>query len=264
MQPVRSAASGALSEAGSAAASLPSLLGRFYATSLEILRCLVTTRFESREFLSQSWFLVSISIVPTIAMCVPFCIMFVYQINMLLGEAGAVDLSGAGAGVAIIREIGPIITVLVVAGAGATAICADLGSRTIREEIDAMRVMGINPMQRLCVPRVIASTTVAVFLNGLVCMVGLVGGFFATVYIEKASPGQYVQAIPIITSLGDFFVSELKAGVFGMLAGLVGCHLGLNVKGGPKGVGDAVNQTVVVSFILLFLANSVITTVALH
>lgn len=127
-----------------------------------------------------------------------------------------------------------------------------------------MRVMGINPIQRLCVPRVVASTTVAIFLNGLVCTVGLVGGFFATVYIEKASPGQYIHAISIIANLNDFFVSELKAGVFGMLAGLTGCHLGLNVKGGPKGVGDAVNQTVVCAFILLFLANSVITTVALN
>ena len=70
-------------------------------------------------------------------------------------------------------------------------------------------------------------------------------------------------SITIITGLPDFFVSEVKAGAFGLLAGLVACHLGLHVKGGPKGVGDAVNQTVVYAFLLLFLANSVITTIAL-
>jgi phospholipid/cholesterol/gamma-HCH transport system permease protein len=94
--------------------------------------------------------------------------------------------------------------------------------------------------------------------------VGLVGGYIATVYMQGASPGQYVTSISILTGTSDFMISELKAAVFGMLAGLVACHLGLNAKGGPKGVGDAVNQTVVFSFLLLFLANSVITTLALH
>ena len=134
----------------------------------------------------------------------------------------------------------------------------------IREEIDAMKVLGIDPIHRLCVPRVLASMVIAMFLNGLVSSVGLVGGYIATVYMQGASPGQYVTSISILTGLGDFFVAEIKAAVFGMLAGLVACHLGLNVRGGPKGVGDAVNQTVVFSFLLLFLANSVITTLALH
>ncbi|NKY04412.1 ABC transporter permease [Gordonia polyisoprenivorans] len=243
---------------------LPKAVGGFYATSLETFRYLVTSRFQTKEFLAQAWFIASISIFPALAMSIPFCMMFVYEINILLAQVGAVDLSGAGAGVAIIREIGPVITVLVVAGAGSTAICADLGSRTIREEIDAMRVLGIDPIQRLCVPRVVASTLVAILLNGLVSAVGIVGGYVSTVYLEGASPGQYITSISVITGLPDFFVSEIKAGVFGLLAGLVACHLGLNVKGGPKGVGDAVNQTVVFAFLLLFLANSVITTIALH
>jgi phospholipid/cholesterol/gamma-HCH transport system permease protein len=239
-------------------------IGGFYATTMETFRYLVTSRFQLREFIAQAWFIASISIMPALLMSIPFCMMFVYEINILLSEVGAVDLSGAGAGVAIIREIGPVVTVLVVAGAGSTAICADLGARTIREEIDAMHVLGIDPIQRLCVPRVVASTVVAMFLNGLVSAVGLVGGFIATVYMQGASPGQYITSVSILTGIPDFFVSEIKAAVFGLLAGLVACHLGLHVKGGPKGVGDAVNQTVVFSFLLLFLANSIITTIALH
>lgn len=242
----------------------PRAVGAFYATSLETFRSMFKRPFHLREFLEQAWFIASVSIMPALLMAIPFCMMFVYQINILLAEIGAVDLAGAGAGVAIVREIGPIVTVLVVAGAGSTAICADLGSRTIREEIDAMKVLGIDPIHRLCVPRVLASTLIAIFLNGLVSAVGLIGGYIATVYMQGASPGQYVTAISIITGLGDFFVAEIKAAVFGMLAGLVACHLGLNVRGGPKGVGDAVNQTVVFSFLLLFLANSIITTLALH
>ncbi|MGK2237500.1 MAG: phospholipid/cholesterol/gamma-HCH transport system permease protein [Rhodococcus sp. (in: high G+C Gram-positive bacteria)] len=242
----------------------PRAVGSFYASSLATLRAMFRRPFHVREFIEQSWFIAGVSIMPALLMAIPFCMMFVYQINILLAEIGAVDLSGAGAGVAIIREIGPVVTVLVVAGAGSTAICADLGSRTIREEIDAMKVLGIDPIQRLCVPRVLASTFIAMFLNGLVSAVGLVGGYIATVYMQGASPGQYITSISILTGLSDFMVSELKAAVFGMLAGLVACHLGLGVRGGPKGVGDAVNQTVVFSFLLLFLANSVITTIALH
>nr|WP_246222354.1 ABC transporter permease [Gordonia sp. (in: high G+C Gram-positive bacteria)] len=243
---------------------LPRAVGSFYATSIETFRYLFSSRFQFKEFLAQAWFIASISVMPALLMSIPFCMMFVYEINILLTEIGAVDLSGAGAGVAIIREIGPVITVLVVAGAGSTAICADLGSRTIREEIDAMRVLGIDPIQRLCVPRVVASTVVALFLNGLVTAVGIIGGYFSTVYLQGASPGQYVAAFSILTGLPDVMVAEIKAAVFGLLAGLVACHLGLNVKGGPKGVGDAVNQTVVFSFLLLFLANSIITTISLN
>ncbi|PPJ24956.1 ABC transporter permease [Nocardia nova] len=242
----------------------PKVLGDFYATTLETFRYLPRRPFQLREFVSQAWFIASVSIVPTLLMSIPFCVMVVFQINVLLSEVGAIDLSGAGAGVAVVREIGPIVTVLAVAGTGATAICADLGSRTIREEIDAMRVLGINPIQRLVVPRVLASTVVALFLNGLVTAVGLIGGYLYGVYLQGATPGQFITAIPILTGIPDLLLSELKATLFGLLAGLVACHLGLNVKGGPKGVGDSVNQTVVFSFVLLFFANAIITTLSLH
>ena len=133
-------------------------VGGLFLMSADAVKYLFQRPFFWREFLEQAWFIASVSIMPALLMAIPFCMMFVYQINILLAEIGAVDLSGAGAGVAIIREIGPVVTVLVVAGAGSTAICADLGSRTIREEIDAMKVLGIDPIQRLCVPRVLAST----------------------------------------------------------------------------------------------------------
>jgi hypothetical protein len=80
---------------------------------------------------------------------IPLCVVIVFQINQVLIQIGAVDLAGAGAAVAVVREIGPIVSVLIVAGAGATAICADLGSRKIREEIDAMVTLGIDPIERL-------------------------------------------------------------------------------------------------------------------
>src|SRR3954463_14084576 len=109
--------------------------------------------FAWRELIEQAWFVARVSIVPTLLLSIPFTVLTVFIINILLTEIGAADLSGTGASLGAVTQIGPVVTVLVVAGAGATAMCADLGSRTIRDELDAMRVMGINPVQTLVVPR---------------------------------------------------------------------------------------------------------------
>ncbi|MEV4644731.1 ABC transporter permease [Saccharopolyspora sp. NPDC049357] len=239
-------------------------IGSFYRMSVEVFRHGFRRPFQLREFLQQSWMIVSVSVVPTLLVAIPFCVIVVFQLNQLLTELGAADLAGAGAGLAVVREIGPMVSVLVVAGAGATAICADLGARKIRDEIAAMSVMGLNPVQRLVVPRVLASTVVALSLNGLVTFVGLAGSFLFSVLVQNASAGLFLANLTLLTGIDDLLVSELKAAVFGLLSGLVACHLGLNAKGGPKGVGDAVNQTVVFSFILLFAANSLITAVFLQ
>ncbi|HEX4189460.1 MAG TPA: ABC transporter permease [Marmoricola sp.] len=239
-------------------------IGGFYATCAETFRQLFKRPFQWREFFEQAWFIASVSILPTIFVAFPLCVIVIFELNQVLKEIGAIDLAGAGAGLAVVREIGPIVAVLVVAGAGATAMCADLGSRKIREELDAMITLSVNPIHRLVVPRVVASTVVAVFLNGLVTITGLVGGFIFSVFLQGATPGLYVSNLTLLVGLPDFLTSTVKAAVFGLLAGLVGCHLGMNAKGGPKGVGDAVNQTVVFSFMLLFLANTIITSIFLE
>ncbi|EGD41033.1 ABC transporter permease [Nocardioides sp. NPDC000445] len=238
--------------------------GDFYAFVVSVFRKGFTHSFQFREFVSQAWFITTVSFWPALLVAIPFCVVIIFQVNQLLIEIGAVDLAGAGAAVAVVREIGPIVSVLVVAGAGATAICADLGSRKIREEIDAMTTLGIDPIHRLVVPRVAASTLVGIALNGLVTVVGLVGGYFFSVVLQGATPGLYLNDLTLLVGLSDFIAAEAKAAIFGLLAGLTACYLGLNAKGGPKGVGEAVNQTVVFAFMLLFAANSVISTLFLQ
>jgi phospholipid/cholesterol/gamma-HCH transport system permease protein len=239
------------------------VFGDFYVFVGKTFQRMFTTRFRFQEFVSQAWFITTVSLGPAILVAIPFCVIIIFQVNQLLIQIGAIDLAGAGAAVAVVREIGPIVSVLVVAGAGATAICADLGSRKIREEIDAMVTLGIDPIERLVVPRVVASTVVAVALNAVVSIVGLAGGYFFSVVLQHATPGLFLTDLTLLVGLTDFLASEIKAAVFGFLAGITACYLGLNAKGGPKGVGDAVNQTVVFSFMLLFAANSVISTVFL-
>src|SRR5271167_1919248 len=186
---------------------------------------------EWRECIWTGWFLMRVSLLPTIAVSIPETVLLIFTLNVLLAEFGAADVSGAGAGIAAVTQLGPIVTVLVVAGAGATAICADLGARTIREEVDALEVLGIDPIHRLVVPRVVASTVVGMLLNALVSMVGLVGGFLFGVYMQNVSAGAYLATLTLVTGLPEVVIATIKALTFGLIAGLVGCYRGLTVRG---------------------------------
>jgi phospholipid/cholesterol/gamma-HCH transport system permease protein len=116
-----------------------------------------------------------------------------------------------------VRQIGPIVTVLVVAGAGATAMCADLGARTIREELDALRVMGVNPIQALVVPRVLAATLVSLALAATVILVGLAGAYLFWVYIENVSPGALAAGLTLIVGAADVTIALARRRCSGSL-----------------------------------------------
>jgi phospholipid/cholesterol/gamma-HCH transport system permease protein len=232
--------------------------GDFFALSLDVLRNLFKRPFQGAEFVQQAWFIASVTILPTALVSIPFGAL---QVGNLTKQIGAQSFTGAVAVLGIVREASPIVTALLIAGAGGSAICADLGSRKIRDEIDAMEVLGVSPLQRLVVPRVLATMLVAFFLNGLVSVVGVVGGYFFNVILQGGTPGAYLASFTALAQLPDLYVGQLKAVVFGMIAALVAAYKGLNAKGGPKGVGDAVNQSVVISFMLLFLTNFIITAV---
>ena len=154
-----------------------------------------------------------------------------------------------------------IVIALLIAGAGGSAICADIGARTIREEMDAMEVMSVSPVQRLIVPRVLAASGVAVMLNGLVSVVGVAGGYVFNVVLQDGTPGAYLSSFTALAQLPDLWQGMAKALVFGLIAAIVACYKGMNAGGGPKGVGDAVNESVVISFMLLFVVNFVMSAI---
>jgi phospholipid/cholesterol/gamma-HCH transport system permease protein len=235
--------------------------GEFFALALDTFVAIFKWPFAWREFLEQTWFVARVSLLPATVLAIPFTVLSVFLFNVLLVEFGAADLSGAGASITTVNEIGPLVTVLVVSGSGAAAICADLGARTIREEIDALRVMGIDPVRALLAPRLLAVTLVSWLISSLVTLTGLVGGFVFGVYFQHVTPGSFVASMTLVTRLGDVVVAMVKATVFGLVAGLVGIHQGTTVSGGPAGVGNAVNQTVVYSFVLLFFINVILTAV---
>ncbi|BBY38015.1 ABC transporter permease [Mycobacterium mantenii] len=236
-------------------------IGGFFAMALDALVLLPRRPFAWREFLHQTWFVARVSILPTLMLSIPFMVLIVFMLNLLLTEFGAGDLSGSGAALGAVTQIGPLVTVLVVAGAGATAMCADLGARTIREELDALRVMGINPIQALVVPRVLAATVVALALSSSVTLVGLTGSYFFSVFIQHITPGSFAASLTLLVGLPDMIVALAKAALFGMAASLVACYKGISVERGPAGVGNAVNETVVYAFMALFVINVIMTAI---
>lgn len=237
-------------------------LGDFFLMASDTLVAMFKPPFAWREFLTQSWFVARVSIVPTIMLSIPFTVLTVFVLNILFVEIGAADFSGTGAALGTVTQIGPVVTVLVIAGAAATAMCADLGSRTIREEIDAMRVLGIDPIQALVVPRVLAATMVSLLLASVVTIVGIVGGFFFSVYVQHVTPGAFVAGLTLLVGVPEVITCLVKASIFGLAAALIACYKGLSVGGGPAGVGNAVNETVVYSFLALFMINVIATAVA--
>jgi phospholipid/cholesterol/gamma-HCH transport system permease protein len=240
-------------------------VGALFAMGAEAVKFLFRRPFFWREFVGQCWFIARVALAPTLLVAIPFTVLISFTLNILLRELGAADLSGAGAAFGAVTQVGPLVTVLIVAGAGATAMCADLGSRTIREEIDAMEVLGINPVQRLVTPRMLASGLVALLLNSLVVIIGIVGGYTFSVFIQDVNPGAFAAGITLLTGVPEVIISCVKAALFGLTAGLVACYRGLTISGGgAKAVGNAVNETVVYAFMALFVINVVVTAIGIR
>jgi phospholipid/cholesterol/gamma-HCH transport system permease protein len=238
--------------------------GQLFALGLDVAVAMFRRPFQLREFIEQAWFVTKVSALPTALFTIPFGATIALLLSELTRQFGAQSQTGAGSVVAIVQQAAPIVTALLIAGAAGAAVCADLGARTIREEIAALEVLGISPIQRLVVPRVLAMIFVAVVLNGLATVVGVAGGYFFNVVVQGGTPGAYLASFSTIAQVSDIVVSELKAALFGLAVGIVAAHRGLNPAPGPKGVGAAVNQTVVISFVLVFLINLVVTAIYLQ
>lgn len=216
-------------------------------------------KFSWTEALFQAWFMTKVSLLPTILVAIPFGVIVSVQIGGIANQIGAISFSGAVNGIGVLRQGAPLVTSLLIAGAVGSALCSDIGARTVREEVDALRVMGINPVNRLVAPRLFAAIVVALLLNVIVACTAIGTGYFLNVGGGNVSSGTYLNSFISFAQPTDLFLAEFKAAIFGFIATIVAAHKGLNAKGGPKGVADAVNQAVVLSFILLSVVNVALT-----
>lgn len=230
-------------------------LGSLRFAVVDILR----GRFAWREYVEQAWFMTRVALLPTILVAIPFGVIVAVQVGAVASQIGAVSFSGAVNGIGVLRQGAPLVTSLLMAGAVGSAICAQIGSQTVREEIDAMRVMGLNPTQRIVAPRMVAAVTVGLLLNVVVAATAMITGYALNVGSGDVSSGTYIGSFTSFAQPSDLLLAEAKAAIFGFIATIVACHKGLSAQGGPKGVADAVNASVVISVIALAVVNVVIT-----
>ncbi|QVI21591.1 ABC transporter permease [Nocardia tengchongensis] len=216
-------------------------------------------QFQWKEAILQAWRLITVTAIPAILIAIPFGVIVSVQVGNLIHTLGADSLLGATGGLGVIKQGAPLATGFLLGGAGAAALAADLGARTIREEIDALNTMGISPIHRLVIPRLVAMVFVAPLLNVLIIFVGVLAGYGVAIGRQGVTPGSYWSTFGSFTTTADVWVSLLKAVIFGFLVVIIACQRGLEAKGGPRGVADAVNAAVVLSVVSIVTVNLVAT-----
>jgi len=211
------------------------------------------------ELASQFVFGLRMALVPLVISAVAFT----YgpagvQAAGFLNLFGAIDRLGGLFALIVMREFAPLVCAIVMAGVVGTSICADLGARKIREELDALMVLGVNPTKSLVAPRFVALMGLASLTNVFALLLGTLGGMIVTL-ANGAPLGPFFATFFNNATVPEIAASLMKTTLFGAIIAIVCCYKGLTVKGGPEGVGRAVNQAVVISFMSIGVVNYVFT-----
>jgi len=183
----------------------------------------------------------------------------VLQTSAQFTRFGETALVGDIVAISIVREFGPSITSLLVAGRNASGIASELGSMVVTEQVDAMRAMGTDPVKKLATPRVLAATLMLPLLTAISDFMGLVGGYLISHFQLRLDPVQYWTRSIHALEFGDLVQGLVKPFVFGFILSSVGCYYGLNVRGGTQGVGRATTQAVVTASVLILITNFFVT-----
>jgi phospholipid/cholesterol/gamma-HCH transport system permease protein len=177
---------------------------------------------------------------------------------------GQTSLTGDVVSLALVRELGPTITGLLVAGRCASGIASELGSMLVTEQVDAMRAMGTDPSRKLVTPRVLATVLIFPLLVAMTDFIGLLGGCVASVFSLRLDAVEFWRRAIDALEFADLMQGFAKALVFGFILSTVGCYKGLTVRGGTQGVGRATTQAVVVASVLIIVADTFLTKISLY
>jgi phospholipid/cholesterol/gamma-HCH transport system permease protein len=183
----------------------------------------------------------------------------VLQTSAQFSRFGETALVGDVVAISIVRELGPSITSLLVAGRNSSGIASELGSMVVTEQVDAMRAMGTDPVKKLVTPRVLATTLMLPLLTAISDFIGLVGGYLISHFQLRLDPVQYWTRAIHALQFGDLVQGMVKPLVFGFILSSVGCYYGLSVRGGTQGVGRATTQAVVTASVLILVINFFVT-----
>ena len=190
--------------------------------------------------------------------------MFTGMVMALQGYHGfrmfsAEGMVGATVALGMTRELGPVLTSLMVTARAGSAMAAEIGTMKVTEQVDALYVMAANPIQYLIVPRVIAGVIMVPFLTVISDFVGIVGGYFVGVGLLNINAGIFMKNITKMVELSDIFNGLVKAACFGLILSLVGCYKGFHTTGGAEGVGRATTEAVVLASITILISDYFLT-----
>jgi len=183
----------------------------------------------------------------------------VLQTSAQFTRFGETALVGDVVAISLVRELGPSITSLLVAGRNSSGIASELGSMLVTEQVDAMRAMGTDPIKKLVTPRVLAATLMLPLLTAISDFIGLVGGYLISHFQLRLDPVQYWTRAIHALEFGDLVQGLVKPIIFGFILSTVGCYYGLTVRGGTQGVGRATTQAVVTASVIILVTNFFLT-----
>lgn len=254
-------------QAASKAATIPTraagTTGRGVRLAIDVLRYSVydtiTLKLPVREFMWQAWVLLKVTAIPALLMAIPFGAMVTIVTSGLVAQVGATALLGAASGVGVVRQGAPITAGLLMGGAAAAAIASDFGARAMREELDAMRVLGIDPVRRLVVPRFLALILIAPILCLIIIASGTGAAFLLSVTVNEVATGSFWNSFGTFAKMTDVWFAIAKSVIFAAIVAIISALRGMEAKGGPRGVADAVNAAVVINVVLIVFANLAIT-----
>jgi phospholipid/cholesterol/gamma-HCH transport system permease protein len=187
----------------------------------------------------------------------------VLQTGSQFTRFGQTSLTGDVVSIALVRELGPAFTGLLVTGRCATGIASELGSMLVTEQVDAMRAMGTDPSRKLVVPRVLAALLMLPLLTAIMDFIGLLGGCVASVFSLRLSAIEFWRRAIDALDFADLMQGFSKPIVFGFILATIGCYKGLTVRGGTQGVGRATTQAAVLGSVLIIVADAFLTKLAL-
>lgn len=234
-------------------------VGSFILFLISTVKTLFTTRLKvAKVFLQMQ--LIGVNSLAIVILTGTFAgAVLAFQSYIGFKRFGGEEFIGPVVALSLTRELGPVLTGLMVAGRAGSAIAAEIGTMRITEQIDALRTLCINVWQYLMVPRVFASTIIMPFLSLFAMICGVIGGYIISVHVLHLNGEEYISGIKKYLELSDVTNGLIKSAVFGLILSWVGCFKGFNTRGGARGVGLATTQSVVIGSILILMANYFLT-----
>jgi phospholipid/cholesterol/gamma-HCH transport system permease protein len=181
------------------------------------------------------------------------------QAAVSLKEFGAVNMTGELVSLSMVKELGPVLTGLMVSGRNASGMASELGSMKVTEQIDAMRALGTDPIRKLVTPRLVATVVMLFFLTIISDACGIAGGAVVSVTLLKLNAGTFLHTAYMTLVRGDVVEGLIKPLFSGFIIATIGCYYGLRTTGGTRGVGRSTTQAVVVSSVLIILVDFLVT-----